>query len=126
MKEKEAGGPWSLAGSADCLLFKDRKYIWFTIEPRLSNSAWNTVGSQQMFIEQMRNMCSKMAGVVYSEKRRVPETEFTCLTNFPKPGPAEDCRAMVDVGVCGISFYEVFKNKIGSHLSGRVPMKNKQ
>lgn len=67
MKETEAGGPWSLAGSADCLLSKDRKYIMFTIEPRLNNSAWHTVGAQQMFIEQMRNMCSKMGAV--AEKR---------------------------------------------------------
>lgn len=31
-EEKEARGPWSLAGSADCLLSKDPKYILFTTE----------------------------------------------------------------------------------------------
>lgn len=69
MREKEAGGPWSLAVSADYLLSKDRKCIMFTIEPRLNNSAWHTVGAQQMFIEQMSNICSDMGDVVYSEKR---------------------------------------------------------
>lgn len=86
------------------------------------HSAWNTVGTQQILIEQLRNACSQMADGVHSEMRdrRAPHTEFTYWTEF-----AEDCTATADVGGCRIFFYEVFKNKIVSHLFERVPMKNR-
>lgn len=51
-REKEIGAPWSLAGAADCKL-KDRMYLLHQWGQAKSHSAWNTVGAQQMCMEQM-------------------------------------------------------------------------
>lgn len=62
MRDGKGGrNTWGLAGSADCKLFKDQKWIWFTVILRLVNSTWD-IGAQQRFIEQVKECMFSVSG----------------------------------------------------------------